>query len=175
MIRRPPRTTRTDTPLPYPTLFRSPWASTAWGRRSAPATRRPGRPAGSTARAATRARPRSRAPPVPPATRAGTAGRRAGRQAPATRSRARRDSVETITVGSCRVPTDKTTGYALSCAAYSAGLRLRSVVSRHSRNALHSVIQRDHVPGLGAEPPAPDEGAGQQEHRRRGQREHRAT
>src|SRR3546814_5095748 len=85
------------------------------------------------------------APPVPSATRAGTAGRRAGRQAPATRSRARRDSVETITVGLCRVPTDKTKGYALSCAAYSAALRLRSVVSRHSRNALHSVIQRHHV------------------------------
>src|SRR3546814_10179284 len=141
MIRRPPRFTRTDTLFPYTTLFRS--------------------PAGSTARAATRARPRSRAPPVPPATRAGTAGRRAGRQAPATRSRARWDSMETITVGLCRVPADKTKGYALSCAGYSAALRLRSVVSRHSRNALHSVIQRHHVSGLGEEQPALDAGAGQ--------------
>src|SRR3546814_8054108 len=70
MIRRPPRSTRTDTLFPYTTLFRS-----------------------------------------------------AGRQAPATRLRARRDSVETITVGLCRVPADKTKGYALSCAAYSAALR----------------------------------------------------
>src|SRR3546814_18737966 len=107
MIRRPPRFTRTDTLFPYTTLFRS--------------------PAGSTARAATRARPRSRAPPVPPATRAGTAGRRAGRQAPATRSRARRDSVETLTVGLCRVPTDQTTGYPLSCPPYYAALRLRKI------------------------------------------------
>src|SRR3546814_9781287 len=30
MIRRPPRATRTDTLLPYTTLFRSPWA---WARR----------------------------------------------------------------------------------------------------------------------------------------------
>src|SRR3546814_7044701 len=110
MIRRPPRSTRTDTLFPYTTLFRS-----------------------------------------------------AGRQAPATRLRARRDSVETITVGLCRVPADKTKGYALSCAAYSAALRLRSVVSRHSRNALLSVIQRHHVPGLGEEKPALDEGAGTQE------------
>src|SRR3546814_2370345 len=29
MIRRPPRSTRTDTLLPYTTLFRSPWAA-AW-------------------------------------------------------------------------------------------------------------------------------------------------
>src|SRR3546814_9746184 len=28
MIRRPPRSTRTDTPFPYTTLFRSPWG---WG------------------------------------------------------------------------------------------------------------------------------------------------
>src|SRR3546814_12303127 len=122
MIRRPPRSTRTDTLFPYTTLFRS----------------------------------------VPPATRAGTAGRRAGRQAPATRSRARRDSVETITVGLCRVPTDKTKGYALSRAAYSAALRIRSVVSRHSRNALHSVIPCHHVPALGEEKPDHDQAAGQQ-------------
>src|SRR3546814_2275640 len=76
---------------------------------------------------------------------------------------ARWDSMETITVGLCRVPADKTKGYALSCAGYSAALRLRSVVSRHSRNALHSVIQRHHVSGLGEEQPALDEGAGQQE------------
>src|SRR3546814_8965042 len=29
MIRRPPRSTRTDTLFPYTTLFRSPWAMTA--------------------------------------------------------------------------------------------------------------------------------------------------
>src|SRR3546814_13526913 len=28
MIRRPPRSTRTDTPFPYTTLFRSPWSRT---------------------------------------------------------------------------------------------------------------------------------------------------
>src|SRR3546814_14225802 len=134
MIRRPPRSTRTDTLFPYTTLFRS----------------------------------------VPPATRAGTAGRRAGRQAPATRSRARRDSVETITVGLCRVPTDKTKGYALSCAAYSAALRLRIVVSRHPRNALPSVMQRPPVPGLGAEKHARDEGAGRAQNRRPGHAAQRA-
>src|SRR3546814_11426547 len=32
MIRRPPRSTRTDTLFPYTTLFRSPWELPAWPR-----------------------------------------------------------------------------------------------------------------------------------------------
>src|SRR3546814_3928242 len=31
MIRRPPRSTRTDTRFPYTTLFRSAWETGAWG------------------------------------------------------------------------------------------------------------------------------------------------
>src|SRR3546814_19417140 len=33
MIRRPPRSTRTDTLFPYTTLFRSSWAASAWARK----------------------------------------------------------------------------------------------------------------------------------------------
>src|SRR3546814_4090315 len=51
MIRRPPRSTRTDTLFPYTTLFRSPPAR-AWGRRPAPRT--------PTARKARRWSPRAR-------------------------------------------------------------------------------------------------------------------
>src|SRR3546814_3578960 len=44
MIRRPPRATRTDTLFPYPTLFRSPWASAPSPLRGAfPGFRRPPR------------------------------------------------------------------------------------------------------------------------------------
>src|SRR3546814_7036020 len=40
MIRRPPRSTRTDTLLPYTTLFRSPnWDSRAWASRECPSCR----------------------------------------------------------------------------------------------------------------------------------------
>src|SRR3546814_1135985 len=34
MIRRPPRSTRTDTLFPYTTLFRSTWCGTAWSLAS---------------------------------------------------------------------------------------------------------------------------------------------
>src|SRR3546814_3729563 len=53
MIRRPPKSTRTDTPLPYSTLFRSPRRrrATPRGRRS-----RPGAPAPPSARRAGRTR-----------------------------------------------------------------------------------------------------------------------
>src|SRR3546814_9677391 len=36
MIRRPPRSTRTDTLFPYTTLFRSEWSSGAWWRSGVP-------------------------------------------------------------------------------------------------------------------------------------------
>src|SRR3546814_3043981 len=41
MIRRPPRSTRTDTLFPYTTLFRSPGARRDAGRRCRPGRRRP--------------------------------------------------------------------------------------------------------------------------------------
>src|SRR3546814_5746284 len=42
MIRRPPRSTRTDTLFPYTTLFRSQWRRPAFGRRNAQATQASG-------------------------------------------------------------------------------------------------------------------------------------
>src|SRR3546814_12245352 len=44
MIRRPPRSTRTDTLFPYTTLFRSTWCGTAWSLASC-VTMRATRPA----------------------------------------------------------------------------------------------------------------------------------
>src|SRR5689334_15615263 len=78
----------------------------------------------------TRARPRSPAPPVLPAIRAGVAGRRAGRQAQATRSRARRDSVETITPGLCRVADDNPKACGVFRPTPSAALRFRRPASQ---------------------------------------------
>src|SRR3546814_19660956 len=45
MIRRPPKPTRTDTPFPYPTLFRSEWPSVPPTPQPPRATRRKKRPA----------------------------------------------------------------------------------------------------------------------------------
>src|SRR3546814_19343367 len=45
MIRRPPKPTRTDTPFPYPTLFRSEWPSVPPTPQPPRATKRKRRPA----------------------------------------------------------------------------------------------------------------------------------
>src|SRR3546814_9252734 len=63
MIRRPPRSTRTDTLFPYTTLFRSP-ALRALRRLRAAAALRAGRPAGVQRRAALPARARTRPRPA---------------------------------------------------------------------------------------------------------------
>src|SRR3546814_19075475 len=62
MIRRPPRSTRTDTLFPYTTLFRSPVDAPARRQRGAGARRRGCRPGAAVAGG--RRRPRRRADPL---------------------------------------------------------------------------------------------------------------